>query len=317
AAAAASGDGKAAGAALMGGVHLAERTLLQYNRGQESAADQAALTYLDRTGQSSLGLLLFFEVLIQQELLSAVRQDPYLRSHPLTRERMDAVRAHVARSRYAAVRDPPELQARHERMIAKLRGFLQPPLQTLRDYPESDRSVPARYARAVALFRMPKVDQAVAEIDSLIAEHPADPYFHELKGQILFESGRLGPAIPAYREAHRLAPDEALIRTSLAQALIETNDNAVLPEARALLNEALRLEDRNAFIWRMLAIVHGREGNIGLAALALAEQAAANNDRRNAIQQAGRAMQQLPTGSPAWLRAEDIQRQARKTPPTD
>ncbi|MCC7272683.1 MAG: M48 family metallopeptidase [Alphaproteobacteria bacterium] len=312
AAAALAGDGRAAGAAIIGGTSLAERNLLQYNRGQESAADQAGLGFLERTGQSARGMLQFFEILSRQELLAAVRQDPYLRSHPLTRERMDAVAAHVRRSRYGDAKDPPELQARHDRMIAKLKGFLQTPGETLRDYPANDLGLPARYARAVAHFRTPNMEKALAEIDGLIADFPRDAYFHELKGQMLFETGRVADAEAPYREAQRLAPEEPLLRGSLAQVLLERNRPELVVEARALLNEAVRKEERNGFFWRLLAIAYGREGNIGMAALALAEQASANGDHKIAVQQAGRAKQTLATGSPAWLRAEDIQAESRR-----
>lgn len=312
AAAALAGDGKAAGAAIVGGTSLAQRNLLYYNRGQESAADQAGMSYLDRTGQSSRGLLAFFELLEQQELMAAVRQDPYLRSHPLTRERVEAVRAHVARSRHSDAVDPPALMARHARMIAKLRGFLQAPSQTLRQYPATDRSLPARYARAIAFYRMPDLARALPEIESLIADDPADPWFHELKGQVLFEHGRVAEAEPPYREALRLAPGEPLLRYGLAQVLLEVHPNSGATEARALLNEAVRHETRNPSFWRLLAVAYGREGNIGMAALALSEQAASAGRHRTALEQATRALGILPRGSPGWLRAEDLRDEARR-----
>jgi len=309
AAAAAAGDGRAAGAAILGGLQVAERTLLKYNRVQESAADQAALTYLDRTGQSAAGMRQFFDHLADQELLAAIRQDPYMRTHPLTRERMDAVEAHIARSPHSAARDPPALQARHDRMIAKIKGFLEPPGKTLATYPESDRSIPARYARAVAYYRIPDLKRALVAVDELIAEAPDDPYFLELKGQILFENGRLAEALVPYRKAHQIAPYEPLIALSLAQVMVEANDPAQLGEARGLLTGILRREPRNPTVWRLLAIVHGRDGDIGQAALALAEYGSARGDWKSARQQADRAMQILPRGSEAWLRAEDLKRE--------
>ncbi|BBK41369.1 peptidase M48 [Allostella vacuolata] len=312
AAAALAGDGKAAGAAVIGGTSLAQRNLLHYNRGQESSADQAGMSYLDRTGQSSRGLLEFFGILEQQELLAAIRQDPYLRSHPLTRERIDAVRAHVARSRHSDAVDSPELRARHDRMLAKLRGFLQSPSETLAQYPASDRSLPARYARAIAYYRIPDLKRALPELDQLIRDFPKDPFFHELKGQVLFETGRGQEAAAPYREALRLAPAEPLLRYGLAQVLLERNDVEAATEARALLNEAVRHETRNPSFWRLLAIAYGREGNIGMAALSLAERYAAAGDNRNAVQQSNRALGILARGSPAWLRAEDLRAEARR-----
>ncbi|WP_245978266.1 M48 family metalloprotease [Allostella humosa] len=312
AAAALAGDGKAAGAAIVGGTSLAQRNLLYYNRGQESSADQAGFSYLERTGQSARGMLEFFEILERQELLAAIRQDPYMRSHPLTRERMDAVRAHVQRSKYKDAVDPPELLLRHARMLAKLRGFLQSPSETLRQYPQSDQSMPARYARAIAYYRIPDLKRALPEIDRLLADFPADPFFHELKGQVLFENSRVAEAEAPYREALRLAPGEALLRYGLAQVLLERNDQSAATEARALLNEAVRHETRNPSFWRLLAIAYGREGNLGMTALSLAEQASASGNHRRTVEQSNRALGILPRGSPGWLRADDLRDEGRR-----
>src|SRR5690606_21793520 len=82
AAAAASGEGGLGAAIAAGGSSMAMRNFLQYSRAQESAADHAALRFLDRVNWSSKGLVEFLGVLEDQELLSATMQDPYLRSHP-------------------------------------------------------------------------------------------------------------------------------------------------------------------------------------------------------------------------------------------
>ena len=178
AAAAASGRGDVAAAIILGGTQLAQASLLQYSRTQESAADQAALRLLDSTGQSAAGLLAFFDILGDQEALLADSQDPYVRSHPLTRDRVRTVRAHLARSPYSARPDSTESVVAHQRMKAKLVAFLRPPGRALKTYPQSDQSVEGRYARAIAYYRIPELDRALAEIDALLAAHPDNPYFH-------------------------------------------------------------------------------------------------------------------------------------------
>ena len=312
AAAIASGDGRVAGAAMAGGAGLAQQTILQYSVTQESAADQAGLSFLDKTCQSARGLLEFFRILQEHELLSAVRQDPYLRTHPLTRQRTDYVEQHVARSRCNDRPDTPEAVEQHRRMKAKLAAFLDPPSQTLARFKESDTSVAARYARAIAYYRMPDLRKAVAAIDELIRAEPKNAYFHELKGQMLFENGKIAESVAPYEEAVRLLPSAALLRIGLAGSLVETNDAQQNKRAIAQLNEALRVEEKDARAWHLLAVAQGRDGNLGMSALALAEEAMARGDKKTARQQAIRATQQLPSGSPARMRAEDLKRDASR-----
>jgi predicted Zn-dependent protease len=311
AAAAASGNGGAGAAAILGGSSLAQRSFLQFSITQEASADQAALSFLDRTGQSAKGLLQFFEILQQQELLSAAHQDPYMRTHPLTSQRVTYVREHVLHSRFSDVRDPPDWIEMHRRMKAKLSAFLGSPPHVLAAIKPDDNSVAARYARAIAYYRVPDLKQAVPLIDGLIQDYPDNPYFHELKGQMLFENGRVAEAVPPYEQAVKLSPKSALLRIELAQVQLETNDPVFVPKALAHLNEAVRFEDRNPDAWRFLAIAYGRSDNMGMMALALAEEGIADGDYGQARQQAARAIKQLPAG-PAKQRAQDIQDEAKR-----
>ncbi|MFQ5973339.1 MAG: M48 family metalloprotease [Alphaproteobacteria bacterium] len=309
AAAVVTGEAGAMGAITSGGSQIATRELLQYSRTQEASADAAAMSFLDGIGMSSRGLLEFFEILAQEETLRVGRQSPYVRSHPLSRSRMVTVANHLTLSRYADVPPPADLVERHDRMRAKLLGFLRPLSDVLRIYPETDTSVPARYAQSIALFRQARLEPALALIDSLIAEAPEDPFFHELKGQMLFENGRVAAAAAPYEEAVRLAPDEPLLRMSLAQVLIELNDPALLPEAKGHLESALLEEPQLGSAWRYLVVAHGRLGEKAEMSLAQAEFALIQGDDDVARIMAERAESELPAGSPGWVRAQDIQAQ--------
>ena len=310
AAAVVAGSPDAAVAVLLGGRGIAQQTLLKYSRGQEQAADQFAVSALESTGQSARGMLEFLEKLEDQELLVASRQDPYLRSHPLTRGRIDFVRNHVANSAYSDALPRADYDAAFRRMQGKLHGFLDPATETFARYPTSDTSVEARYARAIAHYRRPDLERALPEIDSLIADDPEDAYFHELRGQMLFENGRGGEALGSYRRSVELAPGAPLIRVGLAQALVESNDRAALAEATGHLEIAVRQDDENAKAWRLLSIVHGRADRFGLSALASAERAMLTGRPKDARSFAQRAGKLLPAGSPGGLRAEDIERAA-------
>jgi predicted Zn-dependent protease len=248
----------------------------------------------------------FLEILTRQEALLGASQQPYLRSHPLTRSRIEAVRNHLAQSRYADVQDSPEFQESFDRMRAKLIGYLKPLGQVLRAYPESDTSVAGRYARAFGYYRDGKLAEATALVDGLIADFPDDPYFQELKGEMLFKNGRAREALPYYEAAARAAPNSALLHLEVGQVQIEIGTPDMIKGAITELETAVRIEPRNSAAWRQLSIAYGRDGQLPMTALALAEAASASGRAKEARQQADRAMQGLPEGSPAWLRAQDI-----------
>jgi predicted Zn-dependent protease len=309
-AAAAIGAAGRSGAPLYGAMGVAERSFMQFSIAQESTADHAALNYLDRACQSSRGLLKFFEILQSSEFLSGERQDPWARTHPLTAQRIEYLREHAQRARCANAADPPGSAELLRRIQVKLRAFLDPPATTLAGFPDSDRSVLARYARAIAYYRMPDLARALPAIDGLIRDFPNDPYYRELKGQMLFENGRGREAIQPYEDAVRLAPSAALLRISLSQVYIESGDPALNKRAIAYLNDASREEGRESQVWHFLAVAYGRDNQMGMAALSLAEEALANGKKKPAMQEATRAQRLLARNTAAYSRAEDIHREA-------
>ncbi len=311
AAAIVAGSPDAAIAILGAGSAVAQQTFLQYSRGQEQAADQFAVTALDRTGQSARGLYEFLQILEDQEVLVASRQDPYLRTHPLVRGRVNFVRNHVENSPYSAVEPSAAQAAQFARMIAKLRGFLNP-REVFRDYPDEDQSLAARYARAIAHYRRPDLVPALAEIDSLLAEYPEDGYFHELKGQLLFENGRIDAAMESYVSAVEKLPQEPLIRVGLAQVMVERGDGEAIDSAVEHLQIAVRQDDGYPLAWRLLSIAYGRTDRLGLSSLASAERAMLMDDHQAAIAFAKRADDLLPAGAPGQLRAQDIKFAAKQ-----
>lgn len=289
------------------GQSIAQRNLLQYSQAQEGAADQAAFRLLEATHQSPEGMVDFFRVLVRQEALSQINQDPYMRTHPLTTSRVDAAEAALRKSPYADAKDSPELIMRHDRMLAKLNGYLEPLGRVMNLYPEKDQSVPARYARAIAYFRVSRTDEAIAAMDSLLKEAPNDPFFLEQKAQILYDRGRLAEALPLYQQALDFAPEEPLIRMELAEAQVGLEDPALLEAAQANLNEVVRMEPRNARAFHLLATAYGRAGNEPMADLAQAEEFLARGKNKEAKAFADRALKGLKEGSPGWLKAQDIQ----------
>ncbi len=298
------------GAPMLGAAGVGERSFLQFSIAQEATADHAALNFLDRSCQSARGLLQFFEILQSNEILSGAHAEAWERTHPLTAQRIEYLRDHVQHARCSDTPDSPVSVETFRRIKMKLHAFLDPPSTTLAAYPESNNSVLARYARAIAYYRIPDLARALPAIDGLIRDFPKDPYYRELKGQMLFENGRIHDAMPPYEDAVRLAPNAALLRMSLSQVYIETGDQGLNKRAIAYLNDASRAEGRDSQVWHFLAVAYGRDNQLGMAALSLAEEALANGRKKDAIQQSNRAKQLLVRNTGSYARAEDIHREA-------
>lgn len=296
-----------AGAALIGGSQgVAMGNFVRHTRVQESSADQAAVTYLHATGQSSRGLLDFFNRNLRPYEFQARRAPPYMVTHPFTSDRVEALRERTQNDEYIDRTDSEENLRRFRFMQAKLIGFLQSQGQTLARYPLSDVSEPARYARAVAYYRVSDLTRARAEMNHLIETDPHNPYYQELMGQILFENGLAAEALPYNREALDLAPDQPLLQVALARSLVAADGREGADAAVPLLQAAIAREPENGYAWRELAAAREARGERALAELASAELNFSIGNYPAAVSFAERARRSLPRNTPSYQRASDI-----------
>lgn len=282
------------------------RSILRNSRAEEASADQAAISYLSRAGINPIGLQKVIERFRGQEVLSIGNIDPYILTHPLGTERMSLMARSIAQAQGRKWETPASVTYWHGRMRAKLRGFLVDPtrvLDRLEGQPDTEFNL---YQKAVALHRLPDPEAARRAVDALIAKRPKDPFYIELKGQILHESGLAAEAIPQYRRAAALAPNEPLIKAALGRSLLQLNQPAANAEALSVLKDARSKDLADVAALRDLATAYERAGDQGMATLATAERYALVNNRKPAVQLARRAAAILPQGSPGWLRAQDI-----------
>jgi predicted Zn-dependent protease len=301
-----SGMGQVGVAALSAPQEIIRRNLLAYARTQEEAADRAGVKFLNATGQSAKGMHDTFKRFAEQILFQRSSIDPYVQSHPMPSERVAALQELAKSSPHWDRKDPPDLQLRHDLMRAKLFGFMERPDTVARRYPQTDQSLAARYARAISAYRHSNVRGAVGQVEALIQAQPNNPYFYELKGQALLESGHPAEAIAPLRRAAQLATHPALIQIMLAQALIATSDAKHADEAVSLLRAALVKEPEAAEGYAQLAMAYGKKGDYAQADLASAQAAFARGDNKTARELAARAKTRFPVGSPGWVKADDI-----------
>jgi predicted Zn-dependent protease len=299
-----------AGMAIMGaGTQVAERDALAFSRAQEASADAAGISYLKAAHLSGSGMLSFFGKLKQEEyrLMPADQTiDPFAQDHPMSADREETLERDVKTSPYYKVPEDPALHARFLRIKAKLQGYLLDPTTVMRMFPQSDQSVPAHYARAYAWHRAAYPDKADEEADALLRTAPLDPYFNELKGQILLENGHPKESLATLRIAVQQSGQAPLISALFGQALISTDDPANFAEAEKVLKVSVDKDREDPLAWYALGAVYAQRGDTARAALATAEKYAMDGSNELARTNAERALLGLQQGTPDYLRAEDI-----------
>lgn len=314
AAAAAAGAGAAAMGVMMAGQQAAMGKYLAYNRSQEASADAAGAQYLSKAGITGKGSIAFFKKLQNLEFRHGYRPkagDEFYSTHPMTADRIttltDTYEADPAWNKPS----DPAIEARFARVKAKLFGFLAEPRDTLRVYPLTDNSINAHYARAYAYHKDSQLDRARAETEALLQAVPDDPYFLELQGQILLEGGMANEALAPLRRATELTGNQPLIATLFGHALIATEDRKHFAEAQDVLRAAVARDRANPFAWYQLGVIYANQGDMPRARLASAEQQVLSGQMDQALASARTAQMGLPQGSPDFLRAQDIEFQAR------
>ena len=305
---AAIGTGKpeAAAAVSMGGQSMAMRQFLSHTRIQESSADQSAVKYLQSIHVPLTGMLSFMQKLESQELLPSSQQSKYIRTHPLTQDRISFLEHAVETMKVSDSQVPAIWNEWHKRMQAKLTGFLFPD-KALRLKGDSIASI---YARSIAYYRKNEIKKSLSLLELLLEKEPDNPYFYELKAQVLLESGRVSESIPFYKRAVSLLPEAGLIRVSLAHALLEAHPKKEKEflEIITHLKTAEKTENRSPRLQRLLATAYGRIDKEGLSRVHLAEEALLQNRLQDANKQAHLALGHLEEGSASWLRVHDLLR---------
>lgn len=300
--AAAGADSSAAAGIAFGASSSAHRRFLAHTRAEEAAADQSGVRYMVNSGVDPQGAVELQQLFRGQESLSAARRDPYTRSHPLTRDRVRALKAFVATYKGKTSPDPAAAYW-FARAKGKLSAFIRNPKWTLMRAKEGPTQDIRLMREAVAYHRRSDRSRALKAINAAIGLRPKDPFYHELKGQILLESRQFGAAVGAYKRAVALAPYDALILGGQGRALLAAGQ----PKAAHPVLEKARARDfRDTRVLRDLAAAYARNGQNGMASAVTAERYALQGRLKDAGIHANRAMGLLPRGSAAWRRSQDI-----------
>ena len=233
-----------------------------YRQSEENAADSIAVDILEKSPYSPIGLLNIMSKIQKEERLIIDDTPSYWRSHPLTRDRILFLEAHH-------FKEKEHHDEAFDRIKAKVYAFSELPEQTLSKY--NDASLVSLYAQSIALFKQSKIAESLEKVDKLLEMENDNPYFHELKGQILFEAGRLNEAVESNRRAVELLPKATLIRLSLAHVLLETNKKENIDEAVSHLEKIVATDRDFPENWWFLHIAYAKQGKKALSDYAKVE----------------------------------------------
>ena len=289
--------------ALSIGPSIANKSFFSFSRSNEYVADTLAIDFLKGVNRNPKSLGIILEKLYGQELLLIERQDPFLRTHPLSKARMDIIKRKTSSA--DNYNESKFDKVSYERIKAKLEGFLESPGRTLLNH--KDNSISSRYARAIAYFRVPLYKKSIKEINSLLKDYPNDPFFIELKAQILSENGKIKEAIKYYKESLKIIPNSTLIMLPLSSLLLEDSKNLEnIKEAKNYLNFIVKKEPENIFAWHLKGISHNRLGEPVYANLSAAEEFLRRRDFKNAKFFAEKVILATKKFSSENIRASDI-----------
>lgn len=302
----AAGAGDAGAALIASSQQFAAVNFFIHTRAEEAAADAAAVSYLAELGESPAGIVEFFENFRYQEVLSEARRFQYFRAHPLASDRIRTTRALAEQTGLMDVPPTPRAQQQYDLMRAKLIGFLEPTARVYQLYPRTDMSAPALYARSIAAMQAADFTEALRDIDLLIEMDPDNPYYHELKGQILFEGGRAADSVAPHARSLELSPGHPLLLINYARSRIARDEPGDVEAGEEALRDALIAEPGNAFAWHQLAAALDKQGRRAEAQLATAESAYSIGDLPRAHVFARRGRDSFDRGSTLWRRADDI-----------
>ena len=288
------------------GPSLAERNFFKFSRDNEKFADSAAIRYLREVNRPLTPLANLLNEIGKQELLHENRQDPYLRTHPIFRERINHIFNEANINNEKSIVIPKSEKIEYKRIVAKIVAFTTAPGKTLLLYPKNNLSIEARYARAIAYLRLSNFKKGTKEISTLIKENNNDPFFPELLGQMLFENGKIYESIKMYKKSNQLLPNNPIILLALSKSQVEYGEEIEIINAKKNLKTILQNHPKNIAAWQLLSITEARLNNIELAQLYSAEAYFLLNDYNLAINFAKKSRLLFEKNSPNDIRAQDI-----------
>ncbi len=262
----ASGAYDAGSAILMGGQHLSNRRLLSFSRSQESLADQTAIRLLKKNGFSLQGLINVFEQIQKNEKIKKL--NPYALTHPLSNERIRNIKINFEGQK---LKQYKSLDYRFKLAKSKLNGFFLSKEQISILYPNKEQ-IESLYAFALNSYRIGKINDAILLINKCIKIDSKNPYFHELKGQMYYETGMFKKAVESFVTSNRILPNEKGFQLFLAKSLYHSNIKVNQERSINLLWSYIKKDEFPIDAWHYLGLNYGKLKKLDYSSYAFAEK---------------------------------------------
>ncbi|MDM4767051.1 M48 family metalloprotease [Pelomonas sp. SE-A7] len=289
------GSPDVANAAMIGGQAAAQQASLNFSRDMEREADRIGFNVLTEAGYSATGMYAMFERLEQANHLNDSGAYPYLRTHPLTSERIGEARARLGAGSW----ERPRSQAEHVMMAARARVMMDPRAETwtqLQNLDAGARNIDgksyeqlgARYASTLAAIKLRNFDRAEAalgaaffELGRLGSDARALRLLTYLSAELAVARGRPEAAMAAFRQLG--AERGRVILLEKARLGMVDPDLASARDAADSLQTFLAVNNRDATAWNQLAQLWERLGHPLRAVRAQGEARAVVGDLNGAI----------------------------------
>jgi beta-barrel assembly-enhancing protease len=206
------------------GQAAALQSQLNFTRENEREADRVGVQILEYAGFDPRAMASIFERLQRATRLYETGAPSYLRTHPLTFERIADIQSRTEALPYRQVPDSIDFQL----VRAKLRAELDPPQEALAFFESSlaERKflseAASRYGLALSLTRMKDYARARAQFAALRKLVPADALVETLGCRIAYSTGDTKVTLACYREAVKTYPTHRALVYDYADALLAT-----------------------------------------------------------------------------------------------
>ncbi len=223
---AARSNSQAASAAIASAQAGAIQAQLAYSRDFEREADRLGLQTLSHAGYDVRGMGDFFARLQQAGRVYENSAPVYLRSHPLTVERMSDMQNRVDSAVYRQVPDSLDFQL----VRAKLRAQLATPREAAAEFAQQLKErkyvseTAARYGLAYSLLRAGDVAGAQREVDVLVVGKASSPIIAGLAADAKIAAGEPTAALTIFRQALQRYPQSKALVYGYAEALLASRE---------------------------------------------------------------------------------------------
>jgi predicted Zn-dependent protease len=225
---------------------------LNYTREHEREADRIGFQILERSAYDVNAMPVFFERLQSATRTYDSSAPSYLRTHPLTTERIADMRNRSEAVPYRLVADSIDFQL----LRAKIRANTDTARDAVAFFNESlseqkfSNEAAARYGLVTALLRAQQYAQAKEELRKLRAMLPSNPIVETLTGRVLVASGDLAGAVGFYRSALRAHPRYRALIFDYAAALLQ---NRQPNDALKFVNDQLQIYPNDSRLYELQA----------------------------------------------------------------